>query len=199
MRKQQVIILSLMMALSIGMAGCTSAPPMTLAQPDLTFEQLAPVSLAVSKIEIYDQYKSPMTGRNIEHEFSTTPAAAARRLIEKKLAATGTRQILRVYIDDASVVRDNLPVAKDFWGEFSREPSEKMLARVALRFELVNEEAPDIVVGRASVVSDRTRSLLENTSLADRDRAYLNLTEELMSDLYAGFKTVVRDTFGAPR
>lgn len=190
---------ALFLLLSLGLAACTSAPPMTLAQPDLTFEQLSPVSLAVAKIEVYDQYKSPMTGRNVEHEFSTPPAAAARRLIESKLAASGTRQILRVYIDDASVVRDNLPVAKDFWSEFSREPSEKLLARVALRFELVNEEAPDIVVGRASVVSDRTRSLLENTSLADRDRAYLNLTEELMSDLYSGFRSVVRDTFGTPR
>ena len=186
-------------ALTVSVAACTSAPPMTLTQPDLTFAQMQEISLAVAKIEVYDEYKSPMGGTNIEHEFATPPSAAAHNLIQNKLKATGDRQILRVFIDDASVRSQKLPVRTDFQGFFTREVSERFVGRVALRFELVNEDAPDIVIGRANVSSDRTSSLVENASLADRDVVYTALTEALMRDLYEGFATTVRGNFGSPR
>lgn len=186
-------------ALSISVTACTSAPPMTLTQPDLTFAQMQEITLAVSKIEIFDAYKSPMGGNNVEHEFSTPPSVAARNLIQSKLKAVGDRQILRVFIDDASVRGQKLPIQTDFSGFFTRETSERFVARIALRFELVNEDAPDIVIGRANVSSDRTSSLVENASLADRDVVYTALTEALMRDLYEGFATTVRGNFGSPR
>lgn len=201
MKKNKFTLLAAVaaLALSVSVAACTSAPPMTLTQPDLTFAQMQEIPLAVAKIEIYDEYKQPMGGTNIEHEFATPPAAATRNLIQSKLKAAGDRQILRVFIDDASVRAQKLPVRTDFEGFFTREVSERFIGRVALRFELVNEDAPDIVIGRANVSSDRTSSLVENASLADRDVVYTALTEALMRDLYEGFATTVRGNFGTPR
>ncbi len=201
MKKNKFTLLAAVaaVALSVSVAACTSAPPMTLTQPDLTFAQMQEIPLAVAKIEIFDEYKSPMGGNNIEHEFATPPAVAAKNLIQSKLKPAGDRQILRVFIDDASVRGEKLPVRTDFQGFFTREVSERFVARVALRFELVNEDAPDIVIGRANVSSDRTSSLVENASLADRDVVYTALTEALMRDLYEGFSTTVRGNFGMPR
>lgn len=201
MKKNKLSLVSAaaVVALTLGVAACTSAPPMTLDQPDLTFAQMQDVALAVAKIEIFEEYKSPMGGTNVEHEFETTPMVATRNLIQSKLKAAGDRQVLRVFITDASVRSQKLPVSNDFMGTFTREPSERFIARVALRFELVNEDAPDIVVGRANVSSDRTSTLFENASLADRDQAYTVLTEALMRDLYEGFTTTVRGNFGMPR
>lgn len=201
MKKNKFTLLAAVavVTLSLSVAACTSAPPMTLTQPDLTFAQMQEIPLAVAKIEIFDDYKPPMGGNNIEHEFATPPSVAAKNLIQSKLRAAGDRQVLRVFIDDASVRGEKLPVRTDFQGFFTREVSERFVARVALRFELVNEDAPDIVIGRANVSSDRTSSLVENASLADRDVVYTALTEALMRDLYEGFSTTVRGNFGMQR
>lgn len=192
------LVVALLAGTSAGLSACMTAP-LDNGQPDMSFAQMQPIGLNVAKIEVFDEYRQPATGNYIEQEFNLPPAAAARRLIESKLVANGTRQVLRVFIDDASVLREDLKVREDLMGNFTRETSEKYRGRVALRFELVNEEAPDIIVGHANVISDRTSSLMENTSLAERDRVYMALTEGLMNDLYAGFQTTVRNTFGGPR
>lgn len=179
--------------------GCAGTSPLALTQPDLSLSQMQPVSLAVAKIEIFDEYKSPMGGANIEHEFQTPPMVAARNLLQNKLVPAGDRQILRAFIDDASVRVERLKVREDFMGTFYREPAERYIGRVAIRFELVNEDAPDIILARANVNSDRNNSTLENASLADRDQAYLMLTEALMKDVYDGLNTTVRQSFGMPR
>lgn len=183
------------LALALSLAACTTAPPATNALPELTFEQMAPISLHVAKIEVHDEFRTPVTQDHVEHLFPKTPAAAARELVEKKLTADGFDNILRVIIEDASVIEQKLPVSNDFWSNFTREPSERYNARVSLRFELVNEQAPDIIIGHASVIGERTKTVIEGTSPADRDRAYIALTEELMGDLYNGLDTVVRNTF----
>lgn len=183
--------------LCIGMMpGCVSAPPESAQQPALTFAHMSPVLLNVAKVEIFDAYKPPMQNPNAEHLMPTPPASAARILAAEKLLADGDSRILRVLIEDASVIRENLPLTEGFWGVLSQEPAERYKARVALRFELVNEEAPDITVGHASVIGTRTKTLVEGVSPAERDRAMTELTEGLMSDLYDGFDTVVRGTFG---
>jgi hypothetical protein len=180
------------------LAGCTNAPPMSLTQPDLTFAQMPVIPVAVAKVEVFEEYKSPMGGANIEHEFQTAPSTAVRNLVQSKLQPAGDRQILRVFIDDASVREEKLRVRDDFMGSFYREPSEKYTGRVALRFELVNEDAPDIVLARANISSDRNNSVLENASLSDRDQAYVALTEAMMNDIYEGLRTTVKQSFGTP-
>lgn len=177
------------------LSGCVSAPPET-AVPELTFEQMQPIALNVAKIEVFDEYAPPMKDPNIEHLMPTPPAVAAKNLAEKKLLAEGADRLLRVVIEKAAVTKESLPVTQGFWGAFSLEPAERYKANLSLRFELVKEEAPDIIIGHASVTGNRTKTLAEGASPADRDRAMTELTEGLMADLYDGFNTVVRGTFG---
>ena len=181
--------------LVLALSACVNAPPVTSQQVELTLGQMQPIALHVAKIEVFDEFKSPVTEGRVEHLFPTHPSVAAKSLVETKLKADGVDNILRVMIEDASVTEQKLKVANDFLSNFTREPSERYNARVALRFELVNEHAPDIVIAHATVIGQRTKTILENTSPADRDRAYVEMTEELMGDLYNGFDTVVRDTF----
>jgi hypothetical protein len=185
-----------LLAAAVMLGGCAVVSPDTVRQPDLTFAQYAPVSLDVAKIEVYDQFTPPATGGHIEREFATPPDQAATRLLEAKLRPDGAAQILRVYIDDASVVSEKQPVRDDLMGKFTRETAEIYRAHLAIHFELANTDAPDIVIGNANITSDRTTSILENTSLADRDRTAVNLTEALMKDVYAGMTGTVRETFG---
>lgn len=193
--KNKLAAMALMTAVSVFAIGCTNGIPV-FSLPELTFEQVQPVSLNVAKIEIFDDYKSPMAAPNIEYTFKTPPARATRLLVERQLKADGVEKILRVFITDASVVEENLPVTTGFKGMMLQEPSQRYNARVALRFELVDEQAPDIAIGHAQVTATRTKTVMENISLASRDRAHFELTEELMKDVSNGLETIVRDTFG---
>lgn len=180
---------------ALALGACASAPP-TTALPQLTFEQMQPISLNVARVEIIDAYRVPVSQDHVEHLLPVSPAETARKLVEKTLVPAGAGNVLRVIIDDASARVQKLPVRDDFWGNFTREPSEKYHAHVALRFELADERAPDIVLGHASVIADRTKTVLEHVSPADRDRAYFALAEDLAGDIYNGLSTTVRDTFG---
>ncbi len=192
MRRSSVFLcLSVVFLLS----GCCDAPPATTL-PDMTFANLTPIELDVAAVEVRGDYKPPMKEPNIEHTFSTPLYVAVEKLIKRELIASGSENVLRVIIKDASVVREELPVTRGFKDIFMIEPSELLKAKVLLRFELVNDQSSDIVLSQAEVIARRTKTLMEDASLADRDCAYLNLTEALMNDLDAGFMNVVKNAFG---
>lgn len=180
----------------MSVTGCTTAPPATAQIASVSPDKMQPIYLNVAKVEMSDIYKSPMQSPNVEHLFTTMPAAAVQDLVSQKLLAQGDQNILRVIVEDASVVKEDLPVSKDFWGTFKIEPSERYRGQISLRFEMVREQAPDLVIGHATVIAKRTKTVLENASPTDRDRAFVELTEEMMNDVYDGFNTVVKNTFG---
>jgi hypothetical protein len=182
-------------AFALLLSGCADAPPVSKF-PDMTFANVQGVSLDVAKIDVIDNYHPPMKTPNMEHLFPTSPAAATKLLVQKELLASGASKILRVMIDDASVVSETLPTTKGFWGALEREPEYRLKAKVFLRFELANEAAPDIIIGHAEVIAKRNKVVLEDMTPAERDRAYFDLTEDLMGDVRDGLATVVKNTFG---
>jgi hypothetical protein len=177
------------------LTACVDTPPGP-ALPDLDFARVAPVALDVEKIEVTDAYAQPMKPPNVEHLFRVPPDVAVKRLLEKALVASGASHTLRVTIDNAAVLDQELPVTEGVMGTFRREPSDIYKATVSLRFELVDPAAPDIVIGHAEIVARRNVTLLRGDSPAERDRAAFNLTKALMDDVAEGLKTTVRETFG---
>lgn len=178
------------------LSGCVATSQGVPRPPEMTFDNFHKVELDVARINVRNAYRPPMKDPHIEHLFPTPPYAAVEHLVKKQLVAAGDDRVLNVIIDDASVVREELTVQKGLWNVLTREPDVRLKAKVLLRFELVNPKAPDIVLGHAEVMARRTRTLLEGTSVADRDRAYFDLTEDLMDDLNDGLRTVVKNTFG---
>ncbi len=177
------------------LSGCVEGPT-TTHPPDMTFANFRPLALDVSRIEVKNNYKPPLQDPNVEHKFPVPPYAATEDLLKKQLLAAGHENVLHIFIDDASVVREELPVTSGFWGVVTREPSERLNAKVLLRFEMVSPRAPDIILGHAEVIAKRSKTLLEQTSPAERDQAYFLLTEDLMDDLNDGLRSVVKNTFG---
>lgn len=179
----------------VTLAGCSEGPPDSRL-PELTFANMQPLAVEAARVEVINNYKPPMKEPNVEHTFPLPPALAAEKLVQNQIIAAGTQHVLRALIEDASVVREKLPVETGFTDMFVREPAEKLKARVLLRFELVNENAPDIVLGHANVVATREKTLIEDISPADRDAAYFELTKALTQDLREGFNASVKNTFG---
>lgn len=178
------------------LSACADAPPEATVMPDLTFEQVQKVSLAVAKIEVYDDYEAPAGKPHAEHMLKAQLDDTAKKLIEKQLVADGMEGVLRVIIEDASVIEEKLPVAKGVIGAFNFEPEFRYTSRVVLRFEKVSEQAPDIIIASARVTANRASTTIEDISLAERDRMFLSMTENIMKDLSEGMQTIVATTFG---
>lgn len=196
MTNHKTKMLALLLA-GVMMAGtaCTLSPPAPDV-PELTFAQVQPVAVNAARIDVIDEYQSPMGKPNVEHLFKTSPAQAVHMLVQKQLVAQGPQNLLRVIIEDAAVTQKDLPVAKGVIGAFSKEAAQQFDAKLAVRFELVDETAPDIILARARVNAARSRSVENNISPAQRDIAFFKLTEDLMNDLQAGIAGTVRDTLG---
>ena len=173
------------------LAACQTAPPVT-ETPDLSFTNLPVINLNVARIEVVDNYRPSLNPPHVDHLFRQPPVQVAKQMIDRQLVANGSNGTLRITIDDASVIRRDLPVTEGIEGTFQNEPAEEYKARVALKFELLDESA----TGNASVTSDRTKTLMEDASPADRDMAYVSIDEQIMRDLKEGFGGVVRNTFG---
>ena len=179
----------------VGLSGCVEGPPAGTA-PDMTFANLQPLAINAAKIEVVDSYKPPLQDPHVEHTFRTPTYVATEKLLWKQLIAAGPENVLRATIDDASVVREEIPKTKGFMSYFTQQPAERLQAKVLVRFELISSADPGIVLGHAEVIAKRNKTLMEGISPADRARAYFTLTEELMDDLNDGMRSIVVSTFG---
>jgi len=177
------------------LAGCADGPPVT-QPPDMTFANLQPIEVNAAGIDVIDNYKPPLQDPNVEHTFRLPTYVATERLLRHQLVAVGSTNTLRAIIEDASVIREELPQDKGFMSYFQQQPTERLKAKVLVRFELVDPKAPDIVLAHADVIAGRTKTLMEGISPADRDFAYFTLTNDLMDDVNDGLKSIVVGTFG---
>jgi hypothetical protein len=182
-------------AVALVLAGCVEGPPAS-TPPDMTFANLQPLRINAARIDIVDSYKPPMGDPNVEHTFRTPPYIAAGNLLRKQLVAVGGENALRAIIQDASVVREEIPHDSGLFTSLVPQPAWRLKAKVLLRFELYNPAAPDIVIGHADVIARREKTLMEGISPSVRDRAYFSLTQDLMNDLNDGMRTIVQNTFG---
>ena len=180
------------------LAGCTDAPPVVQV-PLLSFDQYKPILLNVARIDVIDKFRvadAPSSLKHVELLMKQPPEQALQELVKKQLVAAGPSRVMRVIIEDASVTGEKLPVTEGFAGLFQNEPSERYHATIALRFEIAENDAPDIVIGNARVTADRTQTVMKDASPAQRDMAFFHLDEQLMADVSHGLQTVVRSSFG---
>ncbi|MBI1216038.1 MAG: hypothetical protein GC185_09500 [Alphaproteobacteria bacterium] len=177
-------------------AACTSAPPASVV-PDLSFDNIPAVNVNAGQVQVVDKYRSPMVLPNVEYLFRQSPEEAAHQLVTEKVLPAGLPdRILKVYIDDASVTAKMLTPDDGLMSLFHSEPGVTYHARVALRFELADRAAPDIIIGHASVVAERDLTMDHAVSPNERNMAFFEMEEKLMKDLGDSLQTIVKGTFG---
>jgi hypothetical protein len=183
------------LCLSLALSGCYTSYSDEV--PGISYQTATPVKVTAGRIDISNAYNATMSVPYVEHTFRVTPAAAVQELVRRQIVATeGNTQVLRVIVEDASVRQSTLPKPEGVIGMVQRAPDEKFDSRIALRFELAEEAAPDVIIGRAQVVATRERILKGGATLAERDREYQDLTQALVNDLAQGIATTVQNTFG---
>ena len=79
------------------LAGCTTEVQKP-GFPRISFAHLQPIGLNVARVEVVNQYVSPATRPNVEHEFPVSPAATAMNWGRDRLRAQGASGVARVVV-----------------------------------------------------------------------------------------------------
>jgi hypothetical protein len=179
----------------LALAACAEGPPVS-SPPDMTFANLRPFEINAAKVEVINNYRPPLQAPNVDHAFRTPPAVATEQLIKKQLLPVGHENVLRAIIDDASVVSEEIEQPDGFVNALMDREDARLKGKILVRFELVSPLAPDVVLGHAQVLAKREKTLVDGVSLAERQRVYHSLTEDLMDNLNDGMRAIVVSTFG---
>jgi hypothetical protein len=165
----------------VALTACTQPAPPGAQFADITFQQYPRFTFAVGKIEIVREYAPPGAPPNVDHEFPVSPMQMAERWAHDRLSAVGGPGELRYVIKRASVVETQLPRTTGIRGAFTTDAGQRYEAVLEVEIEVRNERGyrDGLVTARA----ERRQSVLENISLAERERTWFTMTEGLGRDL----------------
>lgn len=178
----------------IALAGC-STPGAEKQFPELTFHHLPPIRLDVARIEYAPRYSAPVRSPNIGHEFPTPPVDAAERWIADRLVADGTTGMAVVTIRDATATETRLPLKKGVAGAFTTDQEWRYDAQVDIAIEVtdLNNQRS----ARANAGAKQSRTVGEDASLADREKVWFDLVEQMMTRFDRTFEAQIRKDLAA--
>ncbi len=161
--------------------GACETPVQVQSLPELSYSHLGPLKLNVGKIEIISQYRSPLRHPNVDHLFPTPPLKAVRQWATDRLRAVGSSGVAKVVIRNAAAIETALAEKKGLKAAFTKQQ--------AFRYDLTLEATVEIHArqggGDASAKATRFTTLGEDSSVNERNKAWLKLTETLMRDFNA--------------
>ncbi|HET8726744.1 MAG TPA: hypothetical protein VFO41_04450 [Alphaproteobacteria bacterium] len=172
----------------VALAATACDTPPIRAFPDVTFADQTPIRLDVAQVEVVQSYQPTMEPPQVEHLFPQTPSEAMRRWVEERLQPVGTSGVARVYIENASVRSEALARTPGFRGTFTIDQSERLTADLAMRLEIQKPGGSGYAVASAQ----RSITVPENATLAEREDIWFRLTESTMNDLDTRMELSIR-------
>lgn len=174
-------IAALALMLAISAAGCSTPNP-TPRQPQITFQHMAPINLAVSRIEVVDTYRSPLQAPNVEHKMATKPVDALRIWANDRLKAVGgpNDPVARFTIDQAKMTEEKLPLTEGIKGVFTKEQAFRYHLDLAAALEIVDSRGGRS--GHANTRATHSQSTPESASLNELHQVWFKTLEAGMAD-----------------
>ena len=147
----------------------------------LTFAPYGLASLNVALIDVVNNYKATDVDGHKEADISPSLEEGVRQLVDERLEAKGNDGALTLTINEASIIEERLPQSEGVQSYFTKQVDKKYNGRVEL---LLNVNAPKRnLSGEFKIVAERSMTLLEGSTLAERDAVLFNLTEQMLLDV----------------
>ncbi|MBC8445473.1 MAG: hypothetical protein H8D75_02415 [Rhodospirillaceae bacterium] len=174
-------ILPIVLALVFGFSlmACEATVP-GKAFPELTYRHLGQIDLLAGTLETVTTYKPPIEAPNVDHLFPTPPLNALSRWSADRLMVSGSEDVARFTILDASVRETSLNKQEGIKGAFTRDQSERYDGALEATLEILDANGGS--KGFASARVTRSISIREDATVNDREQAWFKLTETLMKD-----------------
>jgi hypothetical protein len=178
-------------AATIALASCRDAPPGTRFA-DLTYAHRGQFRLDVGRIENISDYVSSSTPPHVELRAPAVPELVLRNWARDRLVAAGNpERYARFVVLDGRIIETELPRPTGVRGQVTTAQSERYDISMAAALELRMERG-NFREGFAEARSQRTRTVAENITLAERDRTLYELIEAMMIDLDAELDRQIR-------
>ncbi len=167
---------------ALAITGCASKTA-SRPTPHFEFDQQAPIMLDATEILFQNHYVPAQDINSVELDFPKTLSQSIGHWVNSRLVAKGDMGgTVTVTINEASVTKNDLPTTKGVEGWFTIDQSEKYTAKIAVTIEAVG-----IPAGNQSgqINAQRSVTVAENASLAQRENAWVKLTQAIMQDFDA--------------
>jgi hypothetical protein len=165
----------------LAVAGCSSTNRDGKPMPELTFENLPPVTLNASAVDFVLNYNPGEDKQDISSRFVMTPGDALRRYTAHRYVAGGGDQTLRVMLDQGSIHIRELKQKNSAlkWADIGTEDEYEL--NMAVRVVPI---ASDRREGTSMQWKfRRTLVMPQSVSLAEREKRQLEFLEKLMADI----------------
>lgn len=178
-RKALVMIL-----LAATLSACDT-PPTREPFPKLTYSYLRPFRLAVTRVDVVDQYRPPLTPPNVEQQFPVSPAGTAEQWGRDRLQAVGGsgRAVYTVLRGDAIDVHLTDSDSGGLFGQFTVPQSDRYDLMIAVKLQIVDPSGQ--VLASVSANATRSHTVAADATLNDRERLWFDMTDATMKDLNA--------------
>jgi hypothetical protein len=177
------------------LAACTSYRQEASVPKTIGFTDLPKIQLAVSDIEVANEYKPTMADPNVDHLANPTPTAVLQSWVKDRLQAKGSNQFkARVIIRDASITDNKLPVAEGWRGWFVNEEANRYTGKMAISVEIVRPDG--YVEAYVSAKAEESRTTKENARLTDKENAWFDLTQAMAQSVNAELEKQIKVNFG---
>lgn len=187
--------IALAFALAALLAACTETPPPE-AFPDLTYGHMAPIRLAVDRVEIASTFEPSFAAPDAEHLFPTPPQRAAERWAVDRLVAAGGDGPRAIFIvREARVVETPISGTGGVAGLFTTDQEARYDATLEVELEIRDVAGQRLAFATARVT--RTLSVLEGITLDARERTWLELTDILVRDMGAELEKNIAKYLGS--
>ncbi len=178
-----------------GMLAACETPDPEPAFAELSYAHLGAIPLDVRRIEVVRAYKPPTKKPNVEHLFPVSPLTTAERWVKDRLRAAGRAGVARATISRASVIEVPLKRTEGVRGVFTKDQTERYDGLIEITIRILDDDGRE----KASVMAraERSRTVAEDVSLIDREKAWFEMTEAMMNDLNASLQRQINKHLGA--
>lgn len=188
-RRRDVLMTVLSAPMLMMAAGCETKVEVP-RYAAITFSHQQPIPLQVASIRVVSAYTEPRLPPNVEHEFPVSPLKTIERWAPDRLVAVGDSGEAVITIEQASVVEVPLEKKTGITGLVTDDQSERYdaLARVTI---VATDDARGLTSSTTSEAK-RSRTVSEGLTLNEREKAWYELTEQLMRDFDKQLESAVR-------
>lgn len=155
------------------LAGCET-PVEERRFPQIGFSHQSPIALNVAAVKVEKPAPSTVQG-SVEHELPVTLSAVAERWAQQRLKPVGQQGTAVVRIEEAQMIEERLKKKGGIKGAFTTDQTERY--RATLRMSVSIADQTGQAEARAS--GNRTRTVAEDASLADREKVWFQMVESL--------------------
>ena len=161
-------------------AACASTPPIP-SFAEIRFTDKPPIRLDVARIDIVEAYRPPLKPPNVEHLFPVRPPDAARQWARDRLRPAGATGWAEAIIRNASVTETALERTEGIRGAFTTDQTERYDAEISIAVRIFDDAGNERAY--ASATARGSRTVAEDITLNDRERAWYRMTAATMRAL----------------